>query len=282
MSKKQKIRFFIICGVIIGILATLTNIIKSTNTQTESIQVTMKDAVLHTDNHIHFLGMNVNPGLISAFIITGIFLVAGLIIRFILVPRFKRVPGKVQMLLESIVGLFDNMAKTNSPQRNTFLGAYIFTAGSYICISTLFELLGVQAINTSGNPVSLPAPLSDINGAIMLGCLSYLIILGGGLVSNGPKGVLRALKDFSLPISMSFRLFGALLSGALVTELVYYYPLTRVVFPVIVGVLFTILHALIQAYVLTTLTAVFYGEASERSEKPPKNKKENKKASANA
>ena len=31
----------------------------------------------------------------------------------------------------------------------------------------------------------------------------------------------KALKDFSLPISMSFRLFGALLSGALVTELVF-------------------------------------------------------------
>ena len=38
------------------------------------------------------------------------------------------------------------------------------------------------------------------------------------------------------------------------------------VLPVLVGVLFTLLHALIQAYVLTMLTALFYGEVSERPE----------------
>ena len=36
--------------------------------------------------------------------------------------------------------------------------------------------------------------------------------------------------------------------------------------PVLVGGLFTLLHALIQAYVLTMLTALFYGEVSERPE----------------
>ena len=74
----------------------------------------------------------------------------------------------------------------------------------------------------------------------------------------------KTLKDFSLPISMSFRLFGALLSGALVTELVYYYLALSFVLPVIVGVLFTLLHALIQAYVLTMLTSLFYGEVTEK------------------
>ena len=72
---------------------------------------------------------------------------------------------------------------------------------------------------------------------------------------------------------MSFRLFGALLSGALVTELVYYYSALSYGLPVIVGVLFTLLHALIQAYVLTMLTSMFYGEVSEKIEKPPKKRK---------
>ena len=43
---------------------------------------------------------------------------------------------------------------------------------------------------------------------------------------------------------------------------------------VVVGVLFTLLHALIQAYVLTTLTSMFYGETTEKhAPKPKKNKK---------
>ena len=43
----------------------------------------------------------------------------------------------------------------------------------------------------------------------------------------------------------------------------------------IVGVLFTLLHALIQAYVLTMLTSLFYGEVSV-----PHPKKVSKKTSA--
>ena len=43
---------------------------------------------------------------------------------------------------------------------------------------------------------------------------------------------------------------------------------------VVVGVLFTLLHALIQAYVLTMLTSMFYGETTEKhAPKPKKNKK---------
>ena len=99
------------------------------------------------------------------------------------------------------------------------------------------------------------------------------VILFGGLIAAGVGGFLHALKDFSLPISMSFRLFGALLSGALVTELVYYYAALSYVLPVIVGVMFTLLHALIQAYVLTMLVSTFYGESTEKHEKKPKAKK---------
>ena len=42
------------------------------------------------------------------------------------------------------------------------------------------------------------------------------------------------------------------------------------VLPVIVAVLFTLLHALIQSYVLTMLTALFYGEMSEPKIRRPK------------
>ena len=106
-----------------------------------------------------------------------------------------------------------------------------------------------------------------------MGFLSYAVILGAGLFTRGIKGFLGVLKDFSLPISMSFRLFGALLSGALVTELVYYYIQLSYVLPVVVGVLFTLLHALIQTYVLTMLTSVFYGEVSEVHEPNPRKQK---------
>lgn len=230
----------------------------------QSIGELMRDAVLHETNKISLFGLkDVNPGLISAFTVTALLFVFSLCVRIFVIPGFKLIPGKFQLLLETAVGFFDGLAKTNSPHRNRFLGAYIFTAGVYIFVGTIFELFGFQAVTTHGSPMALPAPLSDINGAIMMGCLSYFIIMSGGIAENRLKGVGLTLKEFSLPISMSFRLFGALLSGALVTELVYHYIHLSYGLPVVVGVLFTLLHALIQAYVLTMLTSLFYGEVSE-------------------
>ena len=239
----------------------------------ESIQTVMRDAVMHDVNKVSLFGLkDVNPALISGFIVSGIMIIFALICRIFVIPRFKLVPGKFQLVLETVVGIFDGMAKGNS-HINGFLGAYIFAAGSYIFTGTLFELLGVQVMTTGGHPISLPAPMADVNGAIMMGCLSYLVIMSGGIVGNGVKGIGKTLKDFSLPLSLSFRLFGALISGALVTELVYYYTAMSYMVPVIVGVLFTLLHALIQAYILTMLTSLFYGEVSEKVVKPPKEKK---------
>lgn len=184
-----------------------------------------------------------------------------------MISRFKIVPGKFQIILEELVSYFDNLAKTNSPSRNGFLGAYVFAAGVYIFFGTIFELLGFQAVTIKNISISLPAPLSDINAAIAMGFLSYLVIMSGGIAVNGAKGIGLTLKDFSLPFSMSFRLFGALLSGLLVNELVYYYINLSFILPVAVGLMFTLLHALIQAYVLTVLTALFYGEVTKKSNK---------------
>ncbi|MBR5229333.1 MAG: F0F1 ATP synthase subunit A [Firmicutes bacterium] len=228
------------------------------------IQEVMRDAVLHESGQINFIGgMTINPGIVSAFTVTTILLAVCLAVRILVIPKFTIVPGKLQLLLEQLVCLFDNMVKDNSPHRNKFAGAYAFAAGVYIFVSTLFELLGLQAVTTHGSSIVLPAPLSDINGAIAMGFMTYGVIISGGIAENKLRGFFLSLKEFSLPISMSFRLFGALLSGALVTELVYHYSALSYGIPVIVGIVFTLLHAVVQAYVLTMLMSLFYGEVSE-------------------
>ena len=267
---KEKKRF-ILLWICISAVLLLGSLAAPGGGKTETIQETMRDAVLHESNQISLFGLRpVNPGFLSALVVTAVLLIAALCIRIFVIPKFQYVPGKFQLVLEQAVSLFDGLAKSNSPWRNGFLGAYIFAAGAYIFFGTLFELFGFQVIATNGNSVTLPAPLSDVNAAIMLGVLSYLVIFSGAIAGNGLRGIGSALKEISLLISMSFRLFGALLSGLLVTELVYYYTQLSFVLPVIVAVLFTLLHALIQSYVLTMLTALFYGEMSEPKEHPAK------------
>ncbi|MBR0374693.1 MAG: F0F1 ATP synthase subunit A [Mogibacterium sp.] len=264
MDKKKKRKSLILFGVLTAVFL-VAGLTTGTGAEHGDIKELMKDAVLHETGTIRLFGLEVNPGLISAFSVTAFLLIIAVILRLTVIPKFQLVPGKAQLVIEELVGLFRGLARTNSPHRNKFLGAYIFTAGVYIFTSTCFELLGLQAVTSSGHSITLPAPLSDINGAICMGVLSFCVILGGGIVGNQFKGFVNTIKDISLPISMSFRLFGAMLSGALVMELVYHYVHLSIVLPVVVSVLFTLLHALIQAYVLTMLTSVFYGEASEPS-----------------
>lgn len=264
MSKKQKLRSGIIFACLIVVFLIGSILTANPHKAHGDIQEVMRDAVLHETGQIRIFGdFTVNPGLVSAFAVTGILFVAALVIRVFIIPRFTIVPGKFQLVLEQLVSLLDGLTKGNSPHRNKFLGGYVFAVAVYIFTSTIFELFGFQVVTINGVSISLPAPLSDINGAICLGCLSYLVIMSGGIAGNGIKGIGMTLKEFSLPISMSFRLFGALLSGALVTELVYYYSSLSYGLPVLVGVMFTLLHAVIQAYVLAMLTSMYYGEVTE-------------------
>lgn len=274
MSKKQKRTSISVIVLLVVVFFIGSMLLNGSYNSGESISEVMRDAVLHETNKVNLFGIvDVNPAYVSSLIVCACLLLFAAIVRIFFIPRFKIVPGKFQLLLETLVGLFDSMAKSNSPERNKFLRAYIFGAGCYIFTGTFFELFGIQVVSTAGISTTLPAPMSDINCAIALGVFSYGVIMSGGIAGNGIKGIGLTLKEFSLPISMSFRLFGALLSGLLVTELVYYNIYLSFVLPVLVGILFTLLHALIQAYVLTMLTALFYGEVSEKTEKKEKKPK---------
>ena len=279
VKKPVNKKYIIVAAVVLVLVAVLVAaFLVGSQPRSGSVSDELTDAVLHEEKKVNLFGWEVNPAVISAFIVTAILLIFAVCVRVFALPRFKEVPGKFQLVIEKLVDFFDNMARTNSPHSNGFLGCYIFSAGCYICIGTLFELLGIQVMAANGYPVTLPAPLSDINAAIAMGFMSYLVILVGGIVKSGARGLGLALKEFSLPISMSFRLFGALLSGLLVTELVYYTISLSIVLPVVVGVLFTLLHALIQTYVLVVLTATYFGEVTEPRAHSTAKKKRSKRA----
>ena len=177
MDKRKRITAIILFSCIAIFLMIGTIVVKSSGGH-GSIGELMRDAVLHETGKISLFGIkDVNPGLVSAFTVTAVLFVFSLCVRIFVIPRFKMVPGRFQLLLETLVGFFDGLAKSNSPHRNKFLGAYIFAAGVYIFVGTIFELFGFQVITTHGSSMALPASLAEINGAIMMGCLSYLVIL---------------------------------------------------------------------------------------------------------
>ncbi|MCR4725888.1 MAG: F0F1 ATP synthase subunit A [Clostridia bacterium] len=230
-----------------------------TNILAASLGEKMREALL--PENVKFLGMNVNPSFFTSLIIAGVLILFAVIVRVFVVPRFKDVPGKFQSILESIVLMFDKMNETESDAR-AFMGAYVFSAAAYIFLGTMVELIGLRPV------------MGDLNACLALSLFTYFLILFFGIKANGVKGGLGALKDITVPISMSFRLFGSISSGLLITELVYNYIFLSFGLPVIVGVLFTCFHALIQAYVFAILSSLFVGEAAVPSVKSKKSKKQ--------
>ena len=185
MSKKQKAISLAVLAVWI-VLLLVGIVLTGGGEREESIREVMRNEVLHESTKILLFGwLDVNPGLISAFCVTALLTVAAVLLRIFVIPKFREVPGRLQLLLEEAVGCFDRLAKGNSPHRNGFLGAYVFVAGTYIFVGTMFELFGFQVVSTNGVSVALPAPLSDINGAIAMGFLTYGVILSGGVCGRG-------------------------------------------------------------------------------------------------
>ena len=212
-----------------------------------SLGESMREALL--PENVNFLGLGVNPSFYTSLIVAGVLILLAVILRVFVIPRFTDVPGKLQSVLESIVLMFDKMNEEHTSTR-AFMGAYVFSAALYIFLGTMVELIGLR-----------PA-MGDINACLALSACTFFFIVFFGAKAKGAKGAFAALKDITLPVSMSFRLFGSICSGLLVTELVYNFIFLSFGLPVIVGVLVTCFHALIQAYVFAMLSSLFVGEAA--------------------
>ena len=72
MESKRRVGVLVATALIVAALVVGICLTGGSGGEEESIQVTMRDAVLHETNRIALFGLEVNPGLISAFTVTGL------------------------------------------------------------------------------------------------------------------------------------------------------------------------------------------------------------------
>jgi len=203
-------------------------------------------------------GYNVSMAVVSVWITTFILICFAVIFRFVIFPRFKTVPTGFQAFIEWIVGAFAGMAKENVHGYSKALGPYVFSAAAFICIGTLTEMLGIRP------------PNADVNVCIALAICTFILIHFYGFRHKKAKYLgkykilIPLLTDIAVPVSMTFRMFGSILSGFLMMSLInnVLAPLTPVL-PAFASLLFTCFHALIQSYVFAVLSLSFVAEAIE-------------------
>ena len=203
-------------------------------------------------------GIAITETAISAYITVGALIIFALIFRFVIFPRFKTVPTGFQAFIEWIVTCFDNMAKENVHGYAPTLGPYAFATAAFICIGTLTETLGIRPPNT------------DINVCIALALMTFVTIHLYGVKKKKTRYLgkykigITVITDVAVPVSMTFRMYGSILSGFLMMSLITHVlaPLTPVL-PSFCYILFTLFHALIQSYVFGVLSLSFVAEAIE-------------------
>lgn len=207
--------------------------------------------------------LDVTNTLVTAYLATAILILLALIVRIFFIPRFEEKPRKLQMFLEMTVdGIQVFTDNRIGKWASKSIAPYIFTVASFIILNGLLELFGLRAAMT------------DINSTIALALITFMLIQVYSLRKKGLKGRLQHYKpyylapikivtDLSVPVSLSCRLFGNILGGMIVMELIYSIAVARWIIPAFLSIYFTLFHTLIQAFIFITLSLAFMNEALE-------------------
>ncbi|MBQ2801934.1 MAG: F0F1 ATP synthase subunit A [Lachnospiraceae bacterium] len=176
--------------------------------------------------------------------------------------KASQVPKGLQNVAELIVEMLDNMVKGS-------LGGNAHKFANYVGCIFIFILVS----NISG-VFGLRPPTADYGVTLPLGLLSFCIIQFNN-VKHNKFGAVKSLMDpiplflpvniigeIAVPISLSLRLFGNVLSGTVMMALVYgLLPIfLKFGFPAVLHVYFDLFAGAIQTYVFCMLTMTYVND----------------------
>ena len=195
----------------------------------------------------------------------GILIAFAIVVR-LSIPRFKDVPTGFQNVVEGIVELFDWYLKTTAGEKLMFLGNWFFAVFLFILLS-----------NVGGAIPGFRPPTADWSMTGMLAIVTFIMIQviaiwyrKGEYIISFFKPVfifapLNILGELARPISLSFRLFGNLMSGLVMMSLIYYVTpvFVRFILPVALHGFFDLFYGILQTYMFCTLSLSFISASSE-------------------
>lgn len=176
------------------------------------------------------------------------------------------VPSNFLNILEILVESVDGLVESTMGSQNMRFAPYMFTLIVFLVVANLFGLTGLKP------------PTSDYSVTLALALITFFLTQywswknGGGIIGyikgfGEPVALLAPLNvigELSNPISLSFRLFGNIMSGGIIMTLVY--SAAGYFAPIIAAplhVYFDLFAGLLQAFIFVMLTMIFVGGAEE-------------------
>lgn len=178
---------------------------------------------------------------------------------------FKMVPeSKFQNFLEAIVKWLYDLVENIMGKKYSEYAPLVGTIGVCLLFSNLFSFTG------------LPQPTADPSIPIGFGLVTFFNIHYQSIKKNGFKSwigefaspfvfmfPINLVVELSVPVSLSMRLFGNMIAGLTIIELVYNglsgvaFGIFRFIIPIPLHAFFDLFDGVVQTYVFMMLTMVF-------------------------
>ena len=268
IKKKKKLKTLCFSGMLISIWFALGVFITWFSGKHSAMHIEF--SMFSDRTSIELFGLKLGETTIFTMIIVLIVTMLCLIFRLFVFPKFKDSPKGFQNVIELCVETVEKFCiDAIGKKAGKSLAPYMFAIGIYLIISASFELFGLRA------------PTSDLVVTFSMGLITFVLLnffgfkklgiggrfkaMGGPMIAMRPVMIpLKIISDIAIPISLACRLFGNMLGGMIVMELLkgalggYAAGI-----PGIAGLYFNLFHPLIQAYIFITLSLTFIDEAME-------------------
>jgi len=213
---------------------------------------------------VQVFGVTLNMDTILATLVAG----AVVIVLGLMVGRraSSGVPGRLQLFFETINEQITDQVRQNLGLRTApWVVPLAFCLFLFILAANLLAILPTEHI--------LPPPTADVNLAYALSLLVIFSVWFTAL-KNRPRQFLghfakpyaimlpfNIIEEIAKPISLSLRLFGNIVSGVIMIELIGLLPAFVLWAPFTAWKLFDIFIGLLQAVIFTILTIIYFGQA---------------------
>lgn len=201
------------------------------------------------------------PEIVNSFIVVFVLSLIAIIIGYKAKHAdYKKNPKGILLLGELFVESVQSLVRETMGKSNMGFAPYIGSLVIFIAVSNLLGLLGLKS------------PTSNYNVTLALALVTVSLTHINNIRFNGVKNYVKGffepiailfpmniLGEIAMPISLSFRLFGNILSGVIITTLLYSalshvsIYLAPIIAPVF-HVYFDVFAGLIQAFVFMMLT----------------------------
>jgi F-type H+-transporting ATPase subunit a len=192
-------------------------------------------------------------------------LIAIAVITRIRLRKFQVIPKGFQNVIEAVIETFDRFSSNTLGEKLSYISPWFFTVFIFILSSSVFSVFGLRA------------PTADWATTFALAFASFIIMLFMGFRHQKGKYLksffephfmffpLNLVGELAKPVSLSFRLFGNMLSGTIILTL--YYALTPVFvqfgIPSLLHGIFDIVFGALQTYIFVIISLMYVKGAAE-------------------